>query len=375
MKSSGRRGARLLRLAPATGLISVAVLAVGAPTVATTAPSDPSPPVSEPPTTTSLTLTLDPPAVEFGNTPAGTTSDAAVVELIVSGGAVDDLTFELEGPFTVDEDCGEMNDGDSCQIEVRFVPMGPGVAGGQLLVRSGAASVGASLGGTGTAPIPTSPSITTIPPNTTVPPPTATVPSTDPTTGDPDESRDECDARALGAEIRYAPSLEMRVGESVSIVATASIGDGAPGSSVAGPSTTVIPQPLRCQVRARLLGGDDFSTNPGDWQEASFLGTTEVTWRWVVTPRLVGDDLFLILEVQGLRFDTEAGDYRPAGDSFQEEARISVDSRPQGVVSRLNDAVSGVVTHPLVAFAGVGGLVVVFRWALQRRNKGTPADE
>ena len=63
----------------------------------------------------------------------------------------------------------------------------------------------------------------------------------------------------------------------------------------------------------------------------------------------------------------------PAGDSFNEEARIRVDSRPQGVVSRLNDAVSGVVTHPLVAFAGAGGLVVLVRWVLLRRSKG-PTD-
>jgi hypothetical protein len=389
MTSAGRGLSPAVRMAMATGLSGIAVITVvagtGVPSAATNVPPDPS--TDGPGLATTPTLTLDPPVVDFGETRLGTESDTEVVTLTVSGGTVEDLSVRAEGPFVVDHDCGALADGQTCSIEIRFVPTEEGSAGGQLVVESSTASNTAALEGTATPPFITVPIITgppttvqsqtTIPPISVAPtnvpptnaPNTAVPPSSIPPTSAPVETREECDARALGARITYAPSLEMRVGESESIAASASIGDGATDSSVAGPSTVVVPQALQCQVRARLLGGEDFTTNPEDWQEASFLGTTDVSWRWVVTPKVVGEGLFLILEVQGLRFDAEAGAYVPAGNPFNEEARIRVDSRPRGVVSRLNDAVSGVVTHPLVAFAGAGGLVVLFRWGLQRRRK------
>ena len=162
----------------------------------------------------------------------------------------------------------------------------------------------------------------------------------------------------------------MRVGESASIDASASIGDGEPDQSVAGPSTVVVQQALQCQVRARLLGGDDFTTNPAGLAGGVILGTNEISWRWVVTPSVVGEGSVPHPRSAGPPFRRRCRCVVPAGDSFNEEARIRVDSRPRGVVSRLNDAVSGVVTHPLVAFAGAGGLVVLLRWGLQRRSNG-----
>jgi hypothetical protein len=355
----------------------IAISGAGRASVTSEAPGDP-------------TLTLDPPFVDFGETALGTESGAQLVTLTVGGDTVDGISISIEGPFVVaDDDCGVLTDGEACSIEIRFVPTEAGSASGQLLVESGTAHTTAALAGTGRPPFVTIPVITgppttvpppptTFPPITgappTVPPPTV-APSTTgaagtvPSTSAPVETREACDARALEARITYAPSLEMRVGEPERISASAFIGEGTPDTSPAGPSTVVVPQALQCRVGARLLGGEDFALDPEGWQEKSFLGVSEVAWVWAVTPRQVGDDLFLILEVQGLRFDEEAGVFEPAGEAFNKEARISVDSRPRSIFSQINDAASGVVTHPLVAFAGVGGLAIAFRWASQRRSK------
>ncbi len=134
----------------------------------------------------------------------------------------------------------------------------------------------------------------------------------------------------------------------------------------------MVPQPLRCQVRARLVG-NDFTINPQDWQVQSFLGTNQVSWLWLVTPKVVGDDLLLILELQGLRLDDATGTYIPAGQAFQTTAQIEVDSKPKGLLTRINSAVSGVVTHPVFALlASTGGLALLAGW-VYRRARGPRA--
>jgi hypothetical protein len=183
----------------------------------------------------------------------------------------------------------------------------------------------------------------------------------------PPETREQCDVRALGARITYEPSIQMQVDESETIEVKATTGTPVETTTSGPPvSTAVVPQPLRCQVRARLVG-NDFTINPQDWQAKSFLDTNEVVWSWIATPNVVGDDLPLNVEVQGLAFDAATNAYVPAGREFATTAKIHVDSKPKSVLTRFNSAVSGAVTHPVFALlVSTGALALVAGWLFRR---------
>ena len=300
--------------------------------------------------------------------------------MTVSGGTVEDLSVTAEGPFVVDDDCGALADGQTCSIESASCrPRGS--AGGQLVVESSTASNTAALEGRRRAlhhrahhhraphdgPIADDNPADLRPPTNVPPtnaPNTAVPPSSIPPTSAPVETREECDARALGARITYAPSLEMRVGES-------SRSSPAPRSATVqltvGRRAIDRGGPQRCnaEVRARLPGGEDFTTNPEDWQEASSSGR----------PTSRGDGR----HPEGGRRGP-VPDPRGAGPPVRPEAgrtcwpapvqqRLASGSRQSAPRrrQRLNDAVS-VSLAPTGGLRRRRGLVVLFRWG-QRRSK------
>jgi hypothetical protein len=278
------------------------------------------------------------------------------MKVTAEGGDVTGITVHVGRPFAVGNGCSALKLGHTCTIEVRFAPTDHGAVQADLVVESSAGVESAKLKGTGestvTTPPPTGPAPTTVPP-----PPTTT----------PPETREECDVRALGARITYAPTIQMQVDTSETIEVKATTGTPVETTTSGPPDTTaVVSQALRCQVRARLVG-NDFTINPQDWQAKSFLGTNEVVWSWIATPNVVGDDLPLNVEVQGLAFDAATSSYLPAGDEFETTANIHVDSKPKSVLTRFNSAVSGVVTHPVFAlFVSTGALALVVGWLIRR---------
>jgi hypothetical protein len=345
-----------------------AVAAIGTSAPLTTVPGGPtssSPPASTGEAAGELELAPDP--LDFGEVELGQSKQDAVTVTAV-GGPVEDLTFRVDGPFGVHNSCAglELDAGEQCSFEVRFVPTDEGPMSGTLEIYSETTMASVELRGEGVGSSSTTDGTSaTDPPQTTegTPPTTAVTPTTV-----PPETRDECDRRAAEADLHYPPELQMQVGESTVVEASATTGDepAPPTTSGGGVVTTVVQQPLRCQVRARLVG-NDFTVNPDDWQNASFLGTDEVHWVWVVTPQRTGDDLLLVLEVQGLRFDPEAGTYVEAGEAFQDTAEIDVQSEPESLWSSLNSGVTGVVTHPVFALlASTGGLAFLAGMAYRR---------
>lgn len=321
--------------------------------------------------TAAPTVTLSPADLEFPTIPPGSQT-TLVLTVTANDGPVSYGSVEASPAawFAVGADgCAAdpvIPPGGSCQIEVVFTPPEAGPFQGTVTVFSDAPLVTAALGGEAVEPPPTS-SSSSIPPTSTTAAPSTT------TTTQP-ESRDECDTRARYAEVVYQPTREMRVDDEEQVAVVATTG-GSPVTSLPGNgSTTVVPQPLRCQVRARLVG-NDFTISPSDWTTKSFEGQPQVRWLWSVTPNEAGDDLTLILEVQGLRFDEDAGAYVEAGEAFETTATIEVSSAPKGLASRVNDAVSGVAGHPVVVLlAGTGALALAARWLIGRtRQGGSPA--
>ena len=254
------------------------------------------------------------------------------------------------GPFTVDDDCATLTDGQSCSIEIRFLPTEPGSTGGELVVESSIEPITAALGGTGNAAVHHRADPHDGPPDHGRPDGRAADErasderATDrraehdgdrlPTTSSPVETRDECDAvrskrrsattgprddgRRVGVDRRQRLDRRWRAG-SVRRRAVhrrrptgAAMSGSRPPASVATTS-----RPIRRTGRRRRSTARTRSPGGGSSRR-----------------RVVGEGLFLILEVQGMRFDADVGGFVPAGDSFNEEARISVDSRPRGFVSQ-----------------------------------------
>lgn len=359
-----------------TVAVTAGTLAVTVPAIAVAAGAQ------EGPTSTSLgpstsdtaaaVVRLDPTEVDFGTVVVGQ-SEAQTVTVTAEGASIEDINVFVDDPFEVDSGCigVELEPGHSCDIEVRFAPTGPGPVSGTLEVDSSIGIESAGVGGIGTTSTSTTPSTTPSATTATtgddVPPTTATtIP----------ETREECDARAREARISYAEQRQMHVGETEAIVVEATTGEPRETTtSGPGPSTTVVEQPLRCRVRARLVG-NDFTIDPEDWQHKSFHDTDEVSWLWSVTPLVTGNNLLLILEVQGLRFDEDADEYVEAGEAFETIAQIEVDSRPRSLVSQVNSAVTGVVTHPVVALlASTGALALLSRWAYLRFRGPHPSGD
>jgi hypothetical protein len=139
------------------------------------------------------------------------------------------------------------------------------------------------------------------------------------------------------------------------------------------PGTTSVAQPLQCRVRARLFG-NDFTVSPDGFSDKSFLEVATVQWQWSVTPEVSGDDQQLTVEVQGMRLGL-AG-YEPAGPEFQTVQNIEVVVE-ETFMERVNNAVTGFVTHPVIALllgtflaAGVAALTRYLR-----KRRGGPGDD
>ena len=189
----------------------------------------------------------------------------------------------------------------------------------------------------------------------------------------PDAESDEaCDARARRARITYFPKQRMVVDTSATIDVTATAGEPGDATTTVPLGAKNVPQQLQCAVRARLVG-TQFAITPHGWDEKSFLGTFEVHWTWVVTPHEEGKGIPLILEVQGLRFDDRSRAYMPAGREFQTTAVIQVNSEPQGLWTRVNGVISGVVTHPLFAvLVSTGAIGFLVSAGYKRTRSGSP---
>lgn len=322
------------------------------------------------------TVTLDPVDYDFGLVRVGDGASATFTVRAEGDAVTYNGATVPDPPFAVDESgCAGrvLAAGMTCSRVVAFRPIAPGDAGGSLTVSSDGGTATATLAGTGTTGVPGPPPPSqTVPPSstettgTTTSPSTSTTsttssPSTSPPTSTP-ETRDECDARAREAEITYQPVREMQVGEQEEVAVLATIGAGVSTTTLpGGGSTTVVPAPLTCQVRARLVG-NDFTISPADWTEKSFEGSAAVRWLWSVTPNRSGGPLSLILEVQGLRFDTEAGVFVPAGNAFETTAEIRVTSSAPSFGSRVN----GFLTHPVVATVAAAAVVGACGWGFRR---------
>jgi hypothetical protein len=310
------------------------------------------------------TVEVAPAAVDFGAVEVGDAATATVTVRAV-GGPVEYNHAEVTAPaFTVDESaCAGLvlADGESCPLVVTFRPaeVGDAAAGLSVAVVGDARTVAL----TATAFDVAGPSST----DTSALPTTETTGTPPPPTSEP-ETLDECDARALDARVTYQPAREMRVGDQEEVVVVATIGDQGTTSLPGGGSSTVVPSPLTCQVRARLVG-TDFTIAPDDWTTKSFQGSDSVRWLWTVTPERAGDTLALILEVQGLRFDDRAGTFVEAGGAFETTAEIRVRSTPASLASRVN----GLLTHPVGATVAGAAVLGAAGWGAKRVQRARAA--
>jgi len=203
-------------------------------------------------------------------------------------------------------------------------------------------------------------SSTSIPAETTAPATATTVPEVG------EEELAECEQQARHAVVTYQPSQQMTAGESSRVVVRASLESSASTTSTSFPGTvptTSVEARLACTVEARLRG-QAFDVDPQGFQRESFLGSDHIDWSWDVTPRSPGTDV-LTLEIHGV-LHVASGDQQVAQRSFETE--ITVTSHPEGFLTRVNNAVSGFVEHPVIQFLGFAGLVAIVGFFWQRRR-------
>jgi hypothetical protein len=279
----------------------------------------------------------------------------------------------------------------NCAVTIRFTPPTVGAFDGHVVLRSPVELSGVLTGSglsevetTTTLPLGTAPPTTvlvdtepptTVPlhtaPPTTVPlhtvPPSSTPPTTSPDQNAPlTEQLKRCEADAKNARIKFAPALEMVVGQITHVQVSAMIGPSGPASTESGPPTTEVPAVLHCQVSA-TLSGLGFDIDPAEPQPGSFLDSPELAWSWQVKPTRVGQ---LRLDFQLLPLARD-GEVQLPGTPVLFAATIAVDAAPQSFWHRVNKAVSGVVTYPLVtSFGALVGIVTVsaaaWKWVLKR---------
>jgi hypothetical protein len=180
-----------------------------------------------------------------------------------------------------------------------------------------------------------------------------------------DEQLRLCEESVRTAHVVFSPVQTMVVGEVSTVTVKASIEADPP--ELDDPATTAVETlDVHCFLWARLRGGD-FRIDPEGFDERSFLEQSTVTWVWHVEPEETGD-LELILEVQS-RVEDRAG----LTKAF--EAMIRVEAEDRTVIQTMNATASGVVTHPVVAFLGLGGVLAVVAWLVGPRRssrKGRP---
>lgn len=161
----------------------------------------------------------------------------------------------------------------------------------------------------------------------------------------------------------------MTVGQTSQVRVVASLAGSAVDtpSTTLGPSTTVVPVRLRCQVEVRLRG-KDFEVDPEGFQEGSFLDQPEISWSWDVVPRRTGVAV-LTLEVKSV---ADIGGRTISGArSYLYETSITVNAQAETFGDKTRRWSNTVVEHPLVkglgsVVFGLGTLAGIWRWLLKR---------
>lgn len=316
-------------------------------------------------------LTLDPSEVNFGPQDVGSTTETLITVRNDSAAGVPIGSVVLRGdPFAKTEDSCEHDtlagDGGECVVRVTFTPTSPGEFPGSVEFVTPSGTAAASLFGVGasstttTSATTTSTSTTTTSPSTTSPPP--------PPDPIPDAARlVECERRAQDATVRFAPALDMTVGETEPFVVTLSIEDDGPGTTQAGTSTTVVSVRLRCEVQGQLRG-EDFEIDPDEFQQGSFLDRPAITWSWDVAPQKPGEST-LTLEVRSIAVIDGRRIEGAGGELYTSD--IHVVAQPVSRWTRLKQWQEDVVEYPLVR--GLSSLLLLgatiaaaWRWLLKR---------
>jgi probable HAF family extracellular repeat protein len=111
-----------------------------------------------------ITLTVAPPTLSFGNSPVGTATARQAVTVHNAGIAAFNLNpLQLTGDFTQTNDCGaSLAAGAGCTINIAFLPSAPGSRAGVLTVGSGYTTYVVNLSGVGTVTATISASASTV---------------------------------------------------------------------------------------------------------------------------------------------------------------------------------------------------------------------
>lgn len=283
--------------------------------------------------------------------------------------SVDRVSSSLSAFRVVDDGCEDrqFDPGESCTVTVEFRPRSAGAAEGDIVLETSAGDVTVPVTGTG---VKTSVSSSSTDPSSTSSSSTTTTTgrSTTTTSRLSDEERlAECERRAEESRVAYEPELDMRLGETSQVRVRVSLpGSSTTATTIKGTSTTVEIAQLRCVVRAQLRS-EDFTINPEDFQEGSFLDRPDIEWTWDVVPESTGQKV-LTLTIQSL---TEVGGREIVGGPRPYTAEIDVDAGPETVGTKVNRWSEAVVGHPLVQ--GLGSLLLLgataagaWRWLLKR---------
>lgn len=335
-------------------------------------------------------LILTPAGVDFGVAEVGET----LAQVITATNDTDDplslgaIVVEGDMLSKADDSCQDstLDPGGECEVRVTFNPTSEGEFSGVVEFEVlGADTEIAGLFGVGVV----SSSSTT----TSDPPPTTSVSTTSPTsvpasttTSTPLPASDrerlaQCEQRAASATVRFAPALEMTVGEAERFVAVASVEDDVTATSTDTP-TTVASVALRCEVQAQLRG-KDFEIDPGDFQPGSFLDRPTITWSWDVTAEKTGERT-LTLEIRSIAVIEGRRIEGAGGELFT--STIQIDARPEGLWARSKRWFAEIVDHPLVrglssllvvaaTLAAVWGWLLKRPWPWARPHPATEADE
>jgi hypothetical protein len=318
-------------------------------------------------------LVSEPDVLDFGSVEVDADRTQALVVRNVDGEGPLTVTevAVIFGPFVVvDDGCTgrELDNGDTCTIDVRFEPTSTGVHAGTLGVQSDAGLVGIDLSGEGilgSEPEPTTSTSTSLPPVIGT---TSTTSTTVPTSDE--ELLDACDERARDAQVQFPAELTLTVGDEHPFTVAASVAgfDTTTPSPTTGTPTTVVPVALRCEVAALLRGGQAVDVRPDEPLRGSFLDRDTVRWTWFVTPRQPGTRI-LTLEIVSVAVIGGREIIGVGGELFETEVRVraasrSIPERAGGIIGAVFP--NGVIRDLASLIAVLGALAAAWRWLLKR---------
>lgn len=169
----------------------------------------------------------------------------------------------------------------------------------------------------------------------------------------------ECERRARRAQVIFESTRTMQVGRVDQVIIHASVGADRPAFAP-GANTTIEELTVHCDVEASLRGVK-FAIDPVGFRPRSFVAGPTVSWTWDVEPKEAGQ-LRLTLEVRSVLRDRTG-----AVDEFTTE--VLVEAKPRSIPQRVNDAIVGFVTHPVVQFFGAGAFLGAVGYFLRRKRK------